>query len=155
MASTVIPTQRSAETRTAAHTVDAAKIYGTGTTEVRALDVAYSLATSRTLLEHRAAVVAGDRDELLTALDTPVSGTAVAGKLAFLFSGQGSQRPATGSELYAASPVFAEALDAVCAEFDRLLEQPLRPIMFAVAGTPAADLLAHKRHSTLPSYWVK
>jgi putative ABC transport system ATP-binding protein len=38
MASTVIPAQRRAETRAAARTADAFKIYGKGATEVRALD---------------------------------------------------------------------------------------------------------------------
>ena len=38
MATPVIPTQRRAETRAAARTVDAFKIYGKGVTEVRALD---------------------------------------------------------------------------------------------------------------------
>ncbi|HEX6342395.1 MAG TPA: type I polyketide synthase, partial [Umezawaea sp.] len=85
---------------------------------VRPVDVAFSLATSRTLLDHRAAVVAADRDELLTALDAPASGTAVAGKLAFLFTGQGSQRAGMGRELYAAYPVFAKAFDEVAALVD-------------------------------------
>ncbi|MCX2729381.1 SDR family NAD(P)-dependent oxidoreductase [Saccharopolyspora sp. NFXS83] len=115
------------------------------------VDLEFSLAATRTAFEHRAVVSADDRDALREGLDAlaacrrvpgVVEGSVGAGgKVAFLFSGQGSQRPGTGSELYAASPVFAEALDAVCAEFDRLLEQPLRPIMFAVAGTSAADLL--------------
>jgi putative ABC transport system ATP-binding protein len=38
VATPVIPAQRRAETRAAARTVDASKIYGTGMTEVRALD---------------------------------------------------------------------------------------------------------------------
>jgi putative ABC transport system ATP-binding protein len=38
MAATVLPARPSAETRTAARTVDACKIYGKGSTEVRALD---------------------------------------------------------------------------------------------------------------------
>ena len=38
MAATVLPARPSAETRTAARTVDAYKIYGKGSTEVRALD---------------------------------------------------------------------------------------------------------------------
>ncbi|MFF7638649.1 type I polyketide synthase, partial [Kitasatospora sp. NPDC008050] len=98
-------------------------------------DVAYSLATTRAALEHRAALVAEDRDELLRALGMLVAGepaagavrgTVMPGKLAFLFTGQGSQRLGMGTELYAAFPVFAASYDAACAELDRYLETPLK-----------------------------
>ncbi|MFD7631693.1 SDR family NAD(P)-dependent oxidoreductase, partial [Streptomyces sp. NPDC059851] len=103
-------------------------------------DVAYSLATTRTALDRRAAVVAADRAELLTGLAALAEGRdharlvrhdAADGRLAVLFSGQGSQRPGTGRELYAAQPVFAAALDAACAALDPYLERPLKEILFA------------------------
>ena len=87
---------------------------------------AYSLATTRSLFEHRAVVLGEDHGDLVRALTmvaagepTPnaVLGTARrGGKLAFLFTGQGAQRVGMGRELYEAFPVFAEAFDAVCAE---------------------------------------
>ncbi|MBU3867689.1 acyltransferase domain-containing protein, partial [Streptomyces sp. 4503] len=103
-------------------------------------DLAFSLATTRTTFEHRAVLIAGaatDAAPGLAALaqggtaPTPglVTGTARAGRLAFAFAGQGSQRLGMGRELSAAFPVFADALDAVCTALDAHLDRPLRDVI--------------------------
>ncbi|MFF4482024.1 SDR family NAD(P)-dependent oxidoreductase, partial [Streptomyces sp. NPDC001520] len=103
-------------------------------------DLAFSLATTRTTFEHRAVLIAGaatDAAPGLTTLaeggttPTPglVTGTARAGRLAFAFAGQGSQRLGMGRELSAAFPVFADALDAVCTALDAHLDRPLRDVI--------------------------
>ncbi|MFE0043045.1 SDR family NAD(P)-dependent oxidoreductase [Streptomyces albireticuli] len=120
--------------------------------ELSSLDVAFSLATTRAALAHRAAVPAGDREALLSALDTLAtsgSGSAgtkpgsTAGRPALLFSGQGAQRPGMGRELHSAFPAFAAAFDALCERFDGTgcLERPLRSVLWAEEGTEHAALL--------------
>ena len=114
-------------------------------------DVALSLATTRAHLEDRAVVVGRGPDELrrgLRALAAGESDPGVvtgsadgAGPTAFLFTGQGSQRPGMGRGLHAAHPVFARAFDEVAAEFDQYLERPLTDVVWAEQGTPEADLL--------------
>ncbi|MBP2706924.1 SDR family NAD(P)-dependent oxidoreductase [Microbispora sp. RL4-1S] len=85
--------------------------------------VGRTLAT-RARLRHRAVVVAGDRvglDAGLAAVGAgvhPVAGVAVPGRLAVVFTGQGSQRAGMGRELYDVFPVFAAAFDEVCAALD-------------------------------------
>ncbi|MFE0186492.1 type I polyketide synthase [Streptomyces sp. NPDC058989] len=123
------------------------------------LDVAFSLATTRAALAHRAAVPGGDRASLLTALDalaaTGTSGmvgtteaVAAAGRLALLFTGQGAQRPGMGRELHGAFPTFAAAFDALCDRFDAYdgfggsrLDGPLRAVLWAEEGTRESALL--------------
>ncbi|MET9888361.1 SDR family NAD(P)-dependent oxidoreductase, partial [Streptomyces sp. NPDC006430] len=115
-----------------------------------ATDLGYSLATSRALLGHRAVVAAEDRDAMLAGLralaegqESPYvfPGTADGGRLAFLFTGQGSQRAAMGRRLYDTQPVFAAALDEAIGYLDLQLDRPLHEILFAAEDTAESALL--------------
>jgi acyl transferase domain-containing protein len=115
-------------------------------------DIAHTLA-GRAVLEYRSAAVVSDVAELSAALDAMASGatqpvpTVVRGRsrgkrerIAFLFSGQGSQRVGMGAELAAAYPTFRQALDEAYAIADPLLGTSLRTIMtVGSAGTAAAQ----------------
>ncbi|MFF9165255.1 SDR family NAD(P)-dependent oxidoreductase, partial [Streptomyces longwoodensis] len=104
-----------------------------------AADVGTALLTTRAALDHRAVVLGPDRDQLLEALhaladeqDSPriVTGSVRPGRLAFMFTGQGSQRLGMGHDLYDTEPAFATALDEALAALDPHLPQPLRDIIF-------------------------
>ncbi|MEU9118232.1 type I polyketide synthase, partial [Streptomyces sp. NPDC048483] len=110
-----------------------------------ARDIGHSLVTGRSSFPHRAVVWGQDRDALVLALSALavgeadaglVDGPSDAGRTAFLFSGQGSQRLGMGRELYARYPVFAEAFDAVCAALDEHLDRPLREVVWGEAAEP-------------------
>ncbi|MFI5689282.1 SDR family NAD(P)-dependent oxidoreductase [Streptomyces sp. NPDC051636] len=112
--------------------------YATARPELDPADVGFSLTTQRSAFVYRAGVAAGDREGLLAGLEAVANGSVVpsaaGGSLAFLFTGQGSQRPGMGRELYEAFPVFAAALEEVCAALDVYLERPLRDVMFGGEG---------------------
>ncbi|MFI7194055.1 type I polyketide synthase, partial [Nocardia nova] len=100
--------------------------------------------------DERAAVVTDDPAELSAALSALrdgsahprlVAGRAVPGRTAFVFAGQGTQRPGMGRELHDAFPAFAaawdEAMDALTAGLDPAEAAAIRD---AVWGTDAAIL---------------
>jgi acyl transferase domain-containing protein/aryl carrier-like protein len=125
----------------------------------RAVDIGFSLATTRPAFAHRAVIVAEDRAGFARGLDALADGdllpgyvirdraAAEPGLLAYLCTGQGSQRAGMGRALAAAHPVFAQALDAVCAELDLHLDRPLRPLIFAAEDSPDAGLLHQTRYA--------
>ncbi|MFF6783329.1 SDR family NAD(P)-dependent oxidoreductase [Streptomyces sp. NPDC012510] len=114
------------------------------------LDIACSLATTRSALTHRAAVVADTLPALLDGLRSLADGTpsdaeviratAREAPLAVVLPGQGSQRAGMGRDLYERHPVFATAFDEVCAAFDPLLDRPLREVVLTTDPRRRAEL---------------
>ncbi|NGO73693.1 acyltransferase domain-containing protein, partial [Streptomyces sp. SB3404] len=127
-------------------------------------DIGLSLADAYPAFAYTAAVVARDREGYLAGLaalaageesvhlvrgpDPAEAGSAVAGgaggrgRVAFLFTGQGSQRLGMGAELYATQPVFAAALDTVCTELDTHLTDlpiPLKDLILNTNTTNTTD----------------
>ncbi|MEV6637250.1 type I polyketide synthase, partial [Actinoplanes sp. NPDC051470] len=111
------------------------------------LDVAYSLATTRSDFAHRAVVVGADREDFLRTLGKLadgagwpglMTGTAKTRRVAFLFDGQGTQRLTMGQGLYESFPAFTRAWDTVSAEFGKHLDHPLADVYFDGVGGAAA-----------------
>jgi acyl transferase domain-containing protein len=132
-----------------------------------AADVGYSLVAGRASLPERAVLVAATGDERVAALEAfaatgaahnVVTGSSPASNgVAFLFSGQGSQRPGMGRDLYDAFPAYAEAFDATTAALDSALTRfhgadtvPLRKVIFALEDSP----LIHQTLYTQPALFA-
>ncbi|WP_141771018.1 type I polyketide synthase, partial [Mycobacterium tuberculosis] len=111
-------------------------------------DVGWSLA-GRSVFEHRAVVVGGDRDRLLAGLDelagdqlggSVVRGTATAaGKTVFVFPGQGSQWLGMGIELLDTAPAFAQQIDACAEAFAEFVDWSLVDVLRGAPGAPGLD----------------
>ncbi|HEV2639827.1 MAG TPA: type I polyketide synthase [Actinocrinis sp.] len=111
-------------------------------TDLDPADVAWSLATTRSVFEHRTVILGADAGDLhsglaaLAAGETAapglISGTVPAGRegrIGFLFAGQGAQRAGMGRDLYAASPVFAAAFDRAVGLIEAELGRPVRALV--------------------------
>ncbi|MEU5869890.1 beta-ketoacyl synthase N-terminal-like domain-containing protein, partial [Nonomuraea sp. NPDC047529] len=126
-------------------------------------DIALQTTTTRTHHEHRAVILAHTHQDLHQTLHhlanptntepptntnrpfTPganlITGRTRPGKTAFLYSGQGTQHPGMGHNLYTTFPTFANALDQAFQALNPHLEHPLQHIMWAKPHTPHAQLL--------------
>ncbi|MBP7336113.1 type I polyketide synthase [Niveispirillum sp.] len=102
-------------------------------------DICFTANTGRRAFDHRLAVTAGTVAELAAALGTDAQHVVrgrVAGRarIAFLFTGQGSQYVGMGRQLYDTQPVFRAHLDRCAEILAPLLEQPLLDLLY-----PSAD----------------
>ena len=137
-----IPVLVSAETRDLLYDEAAALLsYATDHPEVAPQEIADMLFRTRAARRHRALAMVADRDELLGALRAVLDGrehpslvrsetTAKARKFAYVFPGQGVQRPGMGRIFYDAVPAFRAEADRCTEAFaDRLGESPLNYLL--------------------------
>jgi polyketide synthase 12 len=117
-------------------------------------DIGAALARDRAVHSHRAVVIACDRDELLTGLDAIVTdatelavnvvtgaGVGADGPV-FVFPGQGGQWLGMATELWSASPAFAESMvaaDDALAPFVDWDGYSLRDVLDGTGGAPPLD----------------
>ncbi|MFF1799309.1 ketoacyl-synthetase C-terminal extension domain-containing protein, partial [Kitasatospora sp. NPDC058263] len=112
-------------------------------------EVAWSLATTRSVFEHRSVVVGTERAELVAGLQSlaagvpsgaVVSGVARPGaRVVFAFAGQGSQWVGMGRELASCSPVFAARLAECEAALAPYVEWSLSDVLAGAEGAPALE----------------
>ncbi|MEU1510443.1 beta-ketoacyl synthase N-terminal-like domain-containing protein, partial [Kitasatospora sp. NPDC005748] len=118
---------------------------------VESAEVAWSLATTRSVFEHRAVVLGGGRGELVAGLESLAagapSGSVVSGvarpgaRVAFAFAGQGSQWVGMGRELALSSPVFAARLAECEAALAPYVDWSLADVLAGVTELTAADVV--------------
>jgi acyl transferase domain-containing protein/acyl carrier protein len=109
-------------------------------------DVCFSANTGRTHFAHRLAATANSPAQLREQLTAFIGGREASGlqskhvqsknapRVVFLFTGQGSQYPGMGKQLYETEPTFRKALDR-CAEILRpYLERSLLSVLFPEPG---------------------
>ncbi|WP_435844705.1 type I polyketide synthase [Streptomyces chrestomyceticus] len=123
--------------------------WAAGRSALRPVDVAWSLAAARAVLEHRGVVVAGDRAGLLDGVRglaagevSPgvVSGVARAtGRTVFVFAGQGAQWVGMGRELLASSPLFAARLAECEAALAPYVDWSLTEVLTGAGDAPALE----------------
>ncbi len=114
--------------------------------EVFLADVCFTANTGRSHFDHRLAVVAESTEQLQEALSAFATGKETTGlvsgqvqikkrqKIAFLFTGQGSQYVGMGRKLYETQPIFRQALDRCDKILRSYLEQPLLEILYPEPG---------------------
>ena len=101
-------------------------------------DMAWTAGVGRSRFEHRAGVVFGGEEELRGGLERLVSeggrGAGGATRVAFLFTGQGSQWAGMGRELYRREPVVRAVLERCEREMVSLRGESLLDVMFGREG---------------------
>ncbi|BBX61279.1 polyketide synthase [Mycobacterium saskatchewanense] len=114
--------------------------------ESRAVDVGWSLVSTRPQFEHRAVLVGGDREGELAGLAAGEPGAGVVvgragavGRTVFVFPGQGSQWAGMGAELLDASSVFAEHLHRCEKALAEHVQWSLVDVLRGSPGAPGLD----------------
>nr|AMB48441.1 polyketide synthase [Nostoc sp. CAVN2] len=108
-------------------------------------DICFSANTGRSHFDYRLALVAESSENLVQQLKAFATGEETTGllagkttsqqpKIAFLFTGQGSQYVDMGRELYATQPVFRQALEECDRILRNYLDQPLLNILYPASG---------------------
>jgi acyl transferase domain-containing protein len=134
--------------------------------ELSLADVCFTANTGRSHFEQRLAVIAESTTQLRQQLKAFLAESGTAGlasgqvqsskppKIAFLFTGQGSQYVGMGRQLYETQPSFRAALDR-CAEILRpYLDKPLLEILYPQSNNSSVPSLLDETAYTQPTLFA-
>ena len=144
--------------RTEAAAVKASKnlsAYFAANPETSLADAAFTLAVGRKAHEFRCAIAAKDAADAQRLLNAVAKANKVkAHKVAFQFSGQGTQYVGMGRELYDVEPVYRAVIDDAAALLEPTLGLDLRSVMFANANDADAAATLERTEYAQPAIFV-
>ncbi len=127
-------------------------------------DICYTANTGRSHFNHRLAVIAADKNELSKKLSDRAAGKDITGifdgklpntttspKIAFLFTGQGSQYVNMGRKLYETQPIFRQTLDQCNQILSSFLEKPLLDVLYSDSENGKENSLLDQTAYTQPA----
>jgi len=125
-------------------------------------DASYTLAAGRSALPHRRVTVASTPRDAASSLSSRQSTRTVTAeasttpsKIVFLFSGQGTQYPGMGRDLYEHEPVFRDVVDQCCKFLDEYIDVDLKSLIFGIStnGDGKKELI-NQTNITQPALFV-
>ena len=132
--------------------------------DISLVNLCFSLSTGRNHFTERLAIAASSTQQLQEKLCGWQNGSILSGiltgeaeqedlpKIAFLFTGQGSQYAGMGRQLYQTQPVFRSALEHCADILDAYLDRPLLEILYPEA--PSRDSYLDKTAYTQPALFA-
>ncbi|MGD1700258.1 type I polyketide synthase [Dapis sp. BLCC M229] len=131
--------------------------------ELEIADICYTANTGRKHFNHRLAVIASNQQELLEklkahqsteAVTEMLSGEISGTRIAFLFTGQGSQYVDMGRQLYETQPTFQKILDQCNEILKEYLEVPILEVIYPKDAQKSSSDLLNQTAYTQPAIFA-